>query len=331
MRKLWTVILMFFCVTCLTGCMRFNTTVKVKSNGKADITMRYAVSTEFSEEDLSGYMSMPEEEMKKMQEEGWECSEYSEDSYMGYEFVKRDVSFEELAGSFNDAGDGTTINADDFTITKNGFNYTIDWKVFEDDDISDISSYKSYFDMAGGYMNFVLELPVKPLNSNATTISENGKTLTWDLLALEQGQTIHVEFNLINIKVIIGCIAAGSAILLIIVILIIVMISKNKKKAYMPMQQAQGVVPGSTPQPGMQNGVAGFAAQPGVQNSIAGSASQEKSFVERSNDNAQSSDPVDQPFNKSVADEIVKLKNLMDSGVISPEEFEVQKKKLLDQ
>jgi hypothetical protein len=34
---------------------------------------------------------------------------------------------------------------------------------------------------------------------------------------------------------------------------------------------------------------------------------------------------------KSIADEILKLKNLMDQGVLTKEEFEAQKKKLLEQ
>jgi hypothetical protein len=47
--------------------------------------------------------------------------------------------------------------------------------------------------------------------------------------------------------------------------------------------------------------------------------------------------PVTQPQNPSgatqttsVADEILKLKNLMESGIITEEEFEAQKKKLLE-
>ena len=43
----------------------------------------------------------------------------------------------------------------------------------------------------------------------------------------------------------------------------------------------------------------------------------------------QTSTTAEQTQNVSVADEILKLKNLMESGVITAEEFEAQKKKLL--
>ncbi len=325
MRKIWTAIFMFFCITCLTGCMRFNTTVKIKSNGKADVTMLYAISTEFSKEDLSGYMTMPEEEMQKMLDEGWECNEYSQDNYLGYEFVKRDVELQELSESFNDAGDGSTINADDFKISKKGLNYAIDWKVFEDEDMSDISSYKNYFDMAGGYMTFTMELPFKPASSNATTVSEDGKTLTWDLLELGEGQTIHVEFSVINIRMILFYMAIVVSTLIIIVIIVIVILLNKKKKQYMPMQQAQGYqgfADGAVPSQGVQNTGTGATSSFNEQNLGESNTHQP---------GTQSFDTGNESLNKSVADEIMKLKNLMDSGVITAEEFEAQKKKLLEQ
>lgn len=92
----------------------------------------------------------------------------------------------------------------------------------EEDDFGDIdySSLASSFDMT-----FKVNLPHKALSSNATTTENDGKTLEWDFMELED-QPIKFEFELYNTtNIIIAC----SAIILVIVV-IIILILKNKKK-----------------------------------------------------------------------------------------------------
>ncbi|MDC7279685.1 hypothetical protein NXH64_09245 [Butyrivibrio fibrisolvens] len=57
------------------------------------------------------------------------------------------------------------------------------WQVFDPDDMSQVSSNRQYIDMSGGYMKVVISLPIKPSANNATSVSDDGKTLTWDLLS----------------------------------------------------------------------------------------------------------------------------------------------------
>lgn len=307
MRKIYTLVFILLCATVLSGCMRFSTTVKVKSNGKADLSMLYAVSKDLAEMGGSeNDMSLPDDEVAEMEANGWTCKKYSEENYIGYEMVKENVDLNELASAFNNSDENASLNSDQLKVQRKGLTYIIDWKMFEDEQQEQISAYKNYFNMSGGYMNFVLELPFKASNSNATYVSDDGKTLKWDLLAMP-AEGIHVEFSLLNIPLIIGCIIAGVVLLAIIVVVIAVIANKKKKEAY--AQQTMGYS-------GM--------VQMGQNDYMNSQPQAQPTMIQPENSGEQTQ-------NVSVADEILKLKNLMEAGVITAEEFEAQKKKLLGQ
>lgn len=226
-KKISIIILFFLCTTILTGCMRFTTKVKVKTNGKADISIIYAISKELSE---MGGKTFSKDEVESIEAKGWQCDNYSEDNFVGYRMSKNDVDLYELANAINNSGE-ESLNPDQFKVQKNGFNYIIDWKMLNDEQKEQMNTYKNYFNISGGYMSFVLELPFRATNSNATSVSEDGKTLKWDLLALPE-EGIHVEFSLPNIlfilpdiPFILECIAA-------IVLVIIAIIKKRSKNKY---------------------------------------------------------------------------------------------------
>ncbi len=320
MRKIWTAILMLFCITCLSGCMRFNTTVKVKSNGKVDVTMLYAVSNQLSEDETYGFSGISEQEVEKMKEDGWECIEYAQDDYTGYQFVKKNINIEELDDSMTEPMEGEgeadeVIDPEDIKVHRKGLTYIIDWKILEEDQLSELSIYKPYFEMLDGSMTFTIELPSRPKNSNATYVSEDGRTLTWNLLELESG-VMHIEFRLFNWAILLTAMSVIMSIVIIVIAIIVVVSANNKKKVYLRMQnsgQNSGAPMSSqmgTPQ-NMQNNVSQSAMQ-NMQNNVSQSAVQNI--------------PLQGP---SVADEILKLKKLMDEGIITSEEFEAQKKKLL--
>ncbi len=203
-----SVVLVALCIFILTGCARLNTTIDVKKNGKADISLLYAV---IDTSDSSG--EQPEEDMKKMEEDGWECTTYNQEGFIGYECTKRNVSLKELADTISGAEADMDFDANSISISRKGFTYTIDWKVFNEEQVDQISAYKRLFDMSDGFMKFTVKLPYKPKNSNATEISEDEKTLTWDLLALGEDQTVHVEFSVFNI------------ILFVLILLVVVVIA----------------------------------------------------------------------------------------------------------
>ena len=76
-------------------------------------------------------------------------------------------------------------------------------------------------------MNFKVKLPYKAISSNATEVTDNDKTLSWNLLKLNN-KNIEFEFelyNMTNVYILIG----GGVFVLIVLIVVIIKIKKNKK------------------------------------------------------------------------------------------------------
>ena len=295
MKKVNAFLVMLISAFFLTGCMRFNTTITVKSNGKLDVSMLYAMV------DMSDYGYdedyITESEVDEYKDRGWDVEDYDEDGFKGYTLTKKDITAEELSSSMEDTqselyGENSSIN-----FTRQGLKYTLDWQVFDKEQGEQLSAYKNYFSMSGGYMKITVNLPVKPLANNATYVSDDGKTLEWDLLNLEPDQNIHLEYALINIWPIIGlCVLA--TIVIVAIVVVVVVSSKKRKKAQMP--------------------AGGFYQQPQDVASTAYNPTQ----YQQPQYQAETSN--------LVADELVKMKKLLDDGVISQEEFDAQKAKLLN-
>ena len=77
-------------------------------------------------------------------------------------------------------------------------------------------------------MKFTLNLPVKAISSNATTVSNDGKTLEWDLLNLGESGSIEATYSLISIPLVI--VLAVVAVLLIAAAVVVVILVIKKKK-----------------------------------------------------------------------------------------------------
>ncbi|MCR5098075.1 MAG: hypothetical protein K6B14_03915 [Lachnospiraceae bacterium] len=226
MKKVRLLVILTICMIALTGCVRFNTTVKVKSNGKVDISMLYAGM------DMSdyGYDSdmVSDDEKQDLIDKGWSVSDYNQDGFAGYMISKEDITFEELSESISD-NSSFSEDTGEISVGREGLKYIIDWKVFEDEEGAQISAFKNYITMTGGYMKFTISLPVKPTDSNATIVSDDGKTLEWNLLELGPDHTIHLEFVLINVKLLIILFIA--ALLIVAVIIGVILKSSNNRKA----------------------------------------------------------------------------------------------------
>ncbi len=227
MKKFRALLVSIACIFCLTGCMRFNTTVTVKSNGKMDVSMLYAMM------DMSDYgyggETISESQKQEYIDDGWDVEDYNQDGFHGYIISKKDISASELSSAVDDTQTEFSDELDSFSFTREGFKYVLDWKVFDDEEGEQISTYKNFFTMSGGYMKLTVSLPLEPSASNATSVSEDGKTLEWDLLNLGPEQSIHLEFSLINIWLIVGICAA--VVVFLVAIILILVISAQKKKA----------------------------------------------------------------------------------------------------
>ena len=235
LKRLVCILLMVMCLSLLTGCFRFSTTVEVKRNGKADITIVFASVDPQS--DNSDDSDEDDEDMRKqLEDEGWDYEVYNEDGYSGYKITKTNVNLKDLAKEMNSGDDSKIdVDADKLKVEKHGFRYKVSWDVTESDGYEDSKEYGKNLSTYGGYAKFVVKLPYKPISSNAHKVSNDGKTLTWYLFDLEQGEAVELEFSLVNWQLIIGLLV-GLIVVVAAVVVIVIILRKKKKNA-------QGVPP----------------------------------------------------------------------------------------
>ena len=239
-KYLYLVALSILCAIVFSGCVRANCTIEVKSNGKTDISALVAVGanalSQYTGEEVDPSVILSEEEIEKIKDNGWNCESYNEDGFLGYKIIKSDIETSQISDTVKNMLLllGGSIEADtssalgDFSITRNDNLYTLDWKMQDGEQSEDNpSDYKDYFESMGGYATIVISLPSEPISSNASSVSADGKTLTWNLLDSEF-DGIHIEYksgtSIVTVAVAAAVIAAA------IVIIIILLVRRRKKK-----------------------------------------------------------------------------------------------------
>ena len=174
--------------------------------------------------------SFAEEDMKDIKESGFVIQEYEDDTYMGYVMSKKLITIDDYVGNNTEVNISDLQNSTDKKIfTKEGSIYKGSFKIDNLEEQEGMDSYNIDFDY-----KFIVVLPNKVLKSNATLVSEDGKTLTWDLTNTNI-DAIEFEFEFPSFLAMIKdnmFIIAGIAvsIILIIVIIITVIIAKSKKR-----------------------------------------------------------------------------------------------------
>ena len=174
---------------------------------------------------------------------------YEQDGYYGYiiseEFGKLDVVTAETAEAKvyidgDEFGEGTPV-----LFTKEGNVYKSNMAINKNNEsFSQISQYSTMGAMFD--LKFVVTLPVKAISNNADTVSEDGKTLSWDLTKAEN---LEFEFDLdtkeeaavistdnktnvanqeskMNMMVYIGV----TGICVVVLAIVVIVITKNSKK-----------------------------------------------------------------------------------------------------
>ncbi len=186
----------------LSGCIRVNIDINVKKNGKADITVLYATLDMSSVAGDNGSLGLTPEQVEEYRSEGWNVEDYKEDEYAGYVLSQKDADL--TKADFVEAGEGT--------IKKEGSLYIVDLEVFSEEDQTNLKTYGQLIKSSGGYFTIHVNLPVKPEKHNATSVSEDGKSLEWDVLEMDAGETVHLEVKLPNITlyIIIGLLVVAA-------------------------------------------------------------------------------------------------------------------------
>ena len=217
MKKIASLCLVIFMLLIFSACIRFETTVKINSNGTADVRMFVATSDAFSSMTESKSIAPSEEEIAEYKAKGFTYEDYVDidGGYSGYILSRQGIALQSGNTQDGEMDMNSLVDGEfDNMFNIEGKHVTIDFEVFSEDEDSEMLSYLPILKSNGGYMKFNLELPVKPTSHNATVASEDGKTLTWDLTRLNAGDKVHAEFDIpsrsipVWVYILIGVIAA---------------------------------------------------------------------------------------------------------------------------
>ena len=172
-----------------------------------------------------------ENELNELIEDGYYLEEFKDEKYTGYKITKKVNNIDDLIGT-------PDFNLDDIdkieskkVFTKNGNIYQGKIIVGDPTEIKEDENASQYG--INVIYNFTLKLPNKSISNNATTVSEDGKTLIWNLSS-GNISTIEFEFEFPSILTflkdnIILTIVIALVIVLIIILLINFILKKSKK------------------------------------------------------------------------------------------------------
>lgn len=163
---------------------------------------------------------------------GFTINEVTEDDFIGYRAYLKIENIDTLIDNKEKFNFENIKNIKETTLfEKNNNTYKLNLEVPS----SDGNEYSSYIASGMNYeMKFTIKLPNKPITTNASTISEDGKTLTWNLL---KDKTIEAEFDLTTdfisqIKNFFkeNQIIMYAAIAIVVIIIIIIILAITSKK-----------------------------------------------------------------------------------------------------
>ncbi|MCR5609327.1 MAG: hypothetical protein K6G26_09715 [Lachnospiraceae bacterium] len=258
MKKIKYVIMIVMTAVLLSGCVRIEGTMEIKKNGKADANFLIAAMdyNEFGLKSDSEDASDEEEKIidsaitpemvTEIKDAGWAVDDYKDGYYTGYEINKKNMPLTEAgddikeltailekspvlkkdAAEFEKQAYVEEKTDEQVNIHMDGLNLVLDVKLMEQDKAKNLSAVYKYINMFDGSAKFILKLPFAPTKSNATSVDNNGKTLEWDFLELEDNN-IHIEYNILKPLIIIALVFI---LLIAILVVIIRSVSKKKKK-----------------------------------------------------------------------------------------------------
>lgn len=221
MKKVLSLIaVMAILLVALTGCVSVNYEVTLNKDGTADVAYIYGFEKEMLEQLGASAEDMTSDMKANAETSNYQIEAYSDDKVEGFKAKKHIENLSEL--SLEDAFGSENVKDSEenqIKIEKKGSktvysqNASIDLSGMDESTESMVT------------MKYIIKLPVKVGENNASEVSEDGKTLTWNLKAGETNEiSFEAESNYLTTIIMISI-----AILLVIIILIVVFLNKGKK------------------------------------------------------------------------------------------------------
>ena len=239
MKKYLKLLGVFSIVLLATGCVKMKVTMKVNADKSMDVEFIEAMADSLLQSKGADSI-LSKDDISKMEKDGYTVKKYSKDSMTGFTVTKKIKNIDDISDTKNVKGDLSLKKSGSklFTVKKGFFKNTYTAKLKSSDSSSvssqmgtskttnsssslGLSNYSSSMDMS-----FKITLPYKAISNNASKVSKDGKTLTWNLL--EGKDSIDFEFSLYNMTNIIIVVVAGILVIAGVVVLIIVLTKKKK-------------------------------------------------------------------------------------------------------
>lgn len=228
---LWPVLLLIP-ILFITGCFNGQVHIKINQNGTADIEYKMGF-----DESISGLVgNEPLAKWKKEAEiEGYKVEDYQEGSTVGVKAFKHCKSIKELQ---------QLLSSSKVTGLGENKSETVNFRI-EPGFLEDTYHFEALVDLTQMKMNdgelglnlailarinfkYILTLPVKPVSSNAGTVSDDGRTLEW-IVVPGQKNIIRAEARIINIRHLASLII-GSLLVIGFLLLLCLLKTKNNQK-----------------------------------------------------------------------------------------------------
>lgn len=188
----------------VTGCVKVEYKTLIKDDSSVTIEGIVAISEGIAEMgETNNRGSMSQEQMKKLKDKGWNVEEYTEtkdnQTLVGSKISKTYPNIKDISKKEPKKVMITDLIQDDKEVDEshlfsvNNGEYTANFLF----DLADETEESEENDQATNYANmfqlsYEVTLPMKPIKSNATTVSEDGKTLTWKL---EYGKVNEINYS----------------------------------------------------------------------------------------------------------------------------------------
>lgn len=229
MKKIIGIILSILLAISLAGCIKGEIHITVNRDKSADVEINFGVDKSLYS--LIGSKDPLSDIKTSLEKEGFNVSDFSDDKYKG---IIGKNHYTDLDKGINNLklSDKAVLSGNNSLKVDKGFffnKYTIDTNI----DMSSVASDKNITEDEKKFqdmfinnisMDFIITMPVKAISNNASVISQDEKTYTWNLMPGINNK-ISMKVMVPNISRII--LTALSAIIFIILLIIII---KNKRK-----------------------------------------------------------------------------------------------------
>ena len=164
----------------LSGCARYHGTMKFNADGTLDSTLLLAMHKESATDPTTGetYTLFDEESIKAYEELGFTFEEYSEDGFEGYILHLTEDIDEKVEGLSGADALASIAETPIFYVEKDKVIMRLPAPERSEEEME---AGREMFESVGGYDMITIEFPFAPLETNASSVSEDGKALTWDL------------------------------------------------------------------------------------------------------------------------------------------------------